>query len=622
MRVFVLLLCLCTLCAPITAQEITPIPLDVALNTTPIPPRDRIDLARRLNGVTDIPDAPTSAPLGAVGEQAQFFVSNTSDEEMVQITATLQVVGDHIYLWVENDLDTPLDLAELTNLADAFDLEIYDIVRELWGSEANPGIDGDARVYALFTDDVGAGAAAYYMGDNVYPRAVLATSNQHDMFYFNADVFGRYPALAIESVVAHEFQHMIRRNLQINEETWMNEGFSTFTETLLYAPDTETIYSFLLDPNMQLNSWNENQSARGANYGAANLFITYFYERYGIIATRQLSEDNAPRGLQAVDNVLREIGEPGVDVLFADWVVANRVLDANTADGRYGYDLIDLNFNDLMYDENDTYPMTLTGIVAQYGTQYTELIDPPDILTLDIKMPTTVGVVPTSAPSGTRFWYSNRADMSDMTLTRAFDLTGVTTATLTFNVWHHFETLWDFGHVMVSIDDGATWQILQSRLMTTDNPYNTAYGAGYTGVSGGDGSVPAWAADAISLDAYVGQQILLRFEAISDDAINQPGMVIDDIEIAEIGYESDFENDDGGWQANGFIWTNNSMPQRAWVQIIERKNGDVRVTRWLIPDDGTQFMIDLESEFVTLAISGIAPVTTVPMPYQITLASQ
>lgn len=95
---------------------------------------------------------------------------------------------------------------------------------------------------------------------------------------------------------------MIRQNLQFNEETWMNEGLSTFTEYYLNGTPDFFAYDFLYAPQTQLNYWNEDNFLRGANYGAAQMFLIYFYDRYGLDAMQQLSADNAPRGLQSVDD--------------------------------------------------------------------------------------------------------------------------------------------------------------------------------------------------------------------------------------------------------------------------------------------------------------------------------
>jgi hypothetical protein len=244
-----------------------------------------------------------------------------------------------------------------------------------------------------------------------------------------------------------------------------------------------------------------------------------------------------------------------------------------------------------------------------------------DTLHIGIDAPTDVGLIASEAAQG-RFWYSNRGDVSDTTLTRAFDLTGVTSATLNYRLWHHTERSWDYGYVLVSADDGATWDILETPHTTTDNPHGAAYGAGYNGVSGG-GDTPVWIDESASLDAYAGQTIQLRFEMITDDGVNQPGMAVDDIAIPEIGYSSDFEADDGGWLPQGWLLTDNRLPQEMWVQAAQIDGDDVTVTRWRAQGGGDwQLPLEAGTQQVLLAVSGLAPVTTIPMPYTLTVGAE
>ena len=206
-------------------------------------------------------------------------------------------------------------------------------------------------------------------------------------------------------------------------------------------------------------------------------------------------------------------------------------------------------------------------------------------------------------------WYSNKADVSSTTLTRAFDLSSVKSATLAYNLWYHTERAWDYGYVMASGDGGATWEILATEHSTYENPHNTAYGPAYTGESGG------WLAESVSLDAYAGGEVLVRFQMITDDAVTQPGMALDDVRINAIGYRSDFEADDGGWEAAGWVWIDNLLPQSAWVQAIQQ-GAMTSVTRWQA-NGASAWTLPLEPGVgqVTLAVSPFAPVTTVRVPY-------
>ncbi len=64
----------------------------------------------------------------------------------------------------------------------------------------------------------------------------------------------------------------------------------------------------------------------------------------------------------------------------------------------------------------------------------------------------------------------------------------------------------------------------------------------------------------MDISEFAGQQVWLRFEYITDAAVYAEGFLVDDISIPEIDYSSDFENDDGGWQADGFVRINNLLP--------------------------------------------------------------
>ena len=600
-----------------TAQSDDAYPTVAALASAVIPARDRVDLAERLLGVTNIPATPTSAVTRRVGEHQVFTAANSSDNTALNIPATLQVVGEHIYLWVEDD--AIVNLSDLQQLARDFDSSVYPNVRDLWGSEANPGVDGDPHIYGLFVHGLGASTAAYFTSDHTYPKAVVPVSNEHEMFFFNLDAIGQnFPIRAVDSIVSHEFQHMIRFNLQVNTETWLNEGLSMFTQYYLYGGLDGSVFSFLNQPNTQLDDWNANPGARAANYGAATLFLTYFYQRYGIDAIRQLSATHDTRALQAVNDVLTANNQPGVNDFFGDWVVANYVDDRSYAEGKYGYKNMPLLQTPPVNTTVEQYPYQLEGIANQYSADYYKLSNLNGINNLDIKLsaPPTVMLIPTAAPSGTHIWYSNRDDMADSRLTRSFDLTNISQATLKYKVWFDTEKAWDYGYAEISDDGGIHWTILSTRNMTSDDPHGVAYGSGYNGSSNG------WVDESLSLNAYAGKQILVRFEMISDDAVTRPGMALDDLNIPEIGYADDVENGDGGWQAEGWLRTDNRLPQNGWMQVIEKSGRTTtNVQRWMI--DGLDHRVEVTPgvDQVIIALSPYAAVTTVAMPYTLSIGS-
>jgi hypothetical protein len=215
-------------------------------------------------------------------------------------------------------------------------------------------------------------------------------------------------------------------------------------------------------------------------------------------------------------------------------------------------------------------------------------------------------------------WWSNRADESDSRLTRPFDLTGVDSATLNYWTWYFIEEGWDYAYLMVSTDGGATWTPLETPHTTTLDPHSNAYGPGYSGQSGD------WVQETVDLTPYAGQEILVRFEYITDDAVTKPGLIIDDVSVPEIGYAEDFENGDGGWNSEGWLRTDNTLRQDFLVQLVQPRNPDGPVTRLVGPGDALQgeWEITVGSEYgdAVIVVSGLAPVTTEPAVYRSTLS--
>jgi len=601
------------------AQEGDAIPDDAfptvtALQETVIPPADSFDLAMRMRGVDEI-DIVAEAPVREVGDQEAFTVSNSGTNQAFSVDATLLAIGDHNYVWAQTNSGIRTATAE--EVALNFDEFVYDQVRALWGSEPNPGVDGDPRVHILFAGGLGGGVGAYFARLHTFPTEIFPNSNEREMFIVNLDAFGpNLPVTALQDTLAHEFQHMIRSAVDLNEDTWMDEGLSSFTEFYTGTFPFGTALTFLGVPETQLNTFGLAGTSRGANYGAGALFLTYFYERFGLDAVITMGADPA-NGLLAVDAFLREQEAMTVDEFFADWVLANIIHDPEAG---YGYTALDgVDVRTAQTTLRDV-PHTEERELSQYATHYyaldTNMLETSDLDTLDItlSLPETVRLVPTDAFSGDFMWYSNRGDVSDMILTRAFDLSDVEEATLTYKTWYQIEENWDYAYVMVSTDGGATWETLETQNTTTSDPQGYSFGHAYTGSSGG------WLEEKIVLDDYAGQEILLRFEQVSDDAVNEPGLVIDDLAIPEIDYFSDFEADGGGWDAAGWIRIDNVLPQQAWLQVVLYKGDNFTVERERIYGEGGITLDDLEGiDRIVIAVSPFAPLTTERTLYMLSI---
>jgi immune inhibitor A len=196
-------------------------------------------------------------------------------------------------------------------------------------------------------------------------------------------------------------------------------------------------------------------------------------------------------------------------------------------------------------------------------------------------------------------------------LTRAFDLSDVGEATLEFWTWYDLEEDWDYAYVEASTDGGETWEILRTPSGTPTNPNGNSFGWAYTGKSGG-GDVAEWIQERVDLSAYTGQEVLIRFEYITDDAVNRPGFVLDDVEIPEAGYFSDFEEDGEEWEPAGFIRHANVLPQRWLVQLVLFGPETTVQQLELDADQTGEWVIPLEggTDRAVVTVSGLSPVTT------------
>lgn len=593
--------------------------LDLVL-TTIIPPRDRVDLARRLRGVTSVPAPPTSAPELQIGALQTFSAHNLDQDFSFQVQAELVYKTEHIYMFVE--VGQPVDLAAIKTSAEQLEYVIRPTIHQVFGSEWLPGIDGDPHLVVLNASNLGAGTAGYYDSSSQYPVEAVPDSNEREMFFLNYDNMQWYVGTDYYAgVLAHEFQHMVHWRLDENETSWINEGMSELAILLTGTGGNERADQFLANPIIQLTTWPEDGNRR-LHYGAAFLFAAYFYQRFGSTATTTLVRDPA-NGMVSVANTLRaiEATDPltnspvdAVD-LFADWTAANRLQDVTLADGRYGYTQADLGALDHAKTIGSVdVRAPWAGDVAQWGTHYLRLPSDAQQVRLQFTGQDTVNLVPAQAHSGRYMWWSNRADSSDTRLTRTFDLTGVDRATLSYWAWYHIEQGWDYAYLMVSTDGGATWTPLPTEHTTDYDPHGQAYGPGYSGHSGG------WVQETVDLSAYAGQTIQLRFESITDDAVNQPGLLIDDVSLPEIGYVEDFELGNEGWTAEGWLRMDNVLPQRFLVQVIDPGQPDAPVTRLLDEDDlpeGEWTLALSGSDWAVLSISGLAPVTTEAGSYRV-----
>ena len=590
------------------------------LENTDVPGSNLRDLAERLEGKQDIPETlPAPTIPFKIGDQQSYWVSNADNNQTFQVDTSLRVITNHVYFWVQNGIS--YDPGQLETLVNTFEQKIYPTDREIFGSEWTPGIDNDPHIYIVLAKGLGASLAGYYSSaDEVSPEA-HPYSNGHEMFVLNADNSDLASDFTY-GVLAHEFQHMIHWHQDPNADTWLNEGFSELAAFLNQYPVGGFDRNYTANPDLQLNDWPNNDAPTIPHYGAAFLFSDYLYDRFGDKAIQGLTSE-AKNGMDGIDRVLAQMGakDPttgqniGADGVFSDWAVANFLNDPSLDGGRFAYS----NYPELPKSKEtktisncplDWQPMT----VHQYGIDYIK-ITCPGSFRLDFKGQQQVNVLAEKPHSGNYYFWSNKGDDADMSLTHSFDFSQVSgPLSMTYWTWYDLEKDYDFVFVEAS-EDGQNWTILKTPSCTEKNLSGNNYGCGYNGIS------QNWIKEKVDLSRYAGKKIQIRFEYITDAAVNGEGLLLDDISIPDINYSTDFEKDNGGWQAKGFVRIQDTLPQTFNLSLIEEGKTTIVKSLQVNPDETLSLPIELGGDVTddVLVVSGTTRFTRQEANYQFRL---
>ncbi len=162
---------------------------------------------------------------------------------------------------------------------------------------------------------------------------------------------------------------------------------------------------------------------------------------------------------------------------------------------------------------------------------------------VQIQLPNGLSPMKVTPWQGSYYWWGGSGALSNgiMTSKNSLDLTGVTTATLTFDLAYDLEPAWDFMWVQVSTD-GVTWPVTQT-LTNANTSCTTATGwigpnygfpdklcpAGLGGFSAAGHFTPV--NQTMNLSAYAGQNVWLRFWYMTDWGTEGAGPFVDNIVV-------------------------------------------------------------------------------------------
>ncbi len=119
--------------------------------------------------------------------------------------------------------------------------------------------------------------------------------------------------------------------------------------------------------------------------------------------------------------------------------------------------------------------------------------------------------------------------VTDLTTAQRIDLRGATHAELTFWARWAIETRFDYGQVLISTNNGTSWQPLCGRYSRPGNGFQRQDEPIY------DGFQLSWIRESMNLDDFVGRQILVRFQLGTDSQSAYDGLYIDDVRVEKVG---------------------------------------------------------------------------------------
>lgn len=612
-RAFVFLIALvCHL--PALAQD-AEYPTVEALAMMEIPAFDYADMVGRMSGANASQAPPANPPQYEIGAREPFILVFGEDIYYESVEMELRALTDRILIWVQRDVDYPRWRAR--NMAQRLEAYVLDPMQRLFQYAEPPGVDGDPRLYVALMSDPAGAPLGYFQASFTWPQHLYQESNEREMLVVNLhkdDEYDFFDEVLID-VIAHEYLHILHHHSDPGEELWLNEALSSYAGYIASKPFLGSgsgrafAKSFLEAPPTGLTQW-EAVEEKLPKYGAAFLFVLYLAERFGEGILPALLQDKA-NGWSSVVNVLREYTDVSADEVFADWVVANYFLDFRRG---YGYRALEADLSPPAPSASyNRFPAERDGSLPQYSTEYI-MIDTRggDKLNLRLRQDQDARLIDEDSIEGDHFYYAVTSDDGNSTLTREFDLSAVNRASLELRVWHALDRGNEYGFITVSQDDGATWKNLSSIFTESTEVYRDLYRAGYTGKTAN------WLPDTISLSAYAPGRVLLRFEVNSSYATDYGGMAIDDLRIRTIDYHDGFETPDDSWVADGWIRTDNRLPNKTWLQVAQDTGDRLHVSRQLMRGSG-DLTIDLlpGASQAIVAVSPVVQHTSLKTKYRL-----
>lgn len=528
-----------------------------------------------------------------------FSVLDIASGVMTGCTARIFLITDNAVFWCDTAYSEEIPETIISGLR-TFDSKVLPILRNTFGSEANPGVDGDPHFHVLFTGRIGAGYNGYFSAEDSADPRLRPPSNGMELVFLNTRLLSR-SAKDVTDTLAHEFQHMIHHAYDPNESSFVNEGFSGLAEYLAVGAMRDPfIHAYLSNTGKSLIWWPESGD-HTAYYGSGFLFSVYLYDRFGAGLIREMVKSPG-NSLNGLDQALAVCGIPyTADEVFRQWTAALcGQLDRQPAK--------DWDYSGYSFPQDgitrDIQPLECSLSVMYEASQYgirifrSQCEGPSRITVTGVEESPVTSL---SIPGGDTAWWSGAVSNSLAYLRREFDLSGLSgDVYLEYDVDFDIETAYDYYYLLIEDENGDVSRLTPSSA-TEDDPVGQNMGSGTTGRSEGV------LHEKVDLSPWIGQRVGIVFVYLTDTAGVADGVILDNIRIEAIGFSDDAESADEQWESAGFMRIKKTIPQHFSLTVLHPDGDGTSAAEFFTFAGGEPFAAECPEGSCVFAVSAIEP---------------
>ena len=308
-----------------------------------------------------------------IGSQWQWYIwSLNGYPEAELMNCTVRGSSDHAWIVVEDsqwgtnvtqdDVDAVLNYFENESVGQFPTQGIWDLNTSTYGMPPDH-LDQDGKVYIVYYDFDVSSDGFFWSFDQACDGTADFASNECDALYMNCSdnsPSGNY----MVGVLAHEFEHLIHYEQDVNEASWVDEGCAELAMWLFGHPDT--ISMFNNNPDNNLTVWNGNW----ADYIKTYLWMLYFFEQFGGQAAVFDLVAEPANSITGFSNFFTGHGfSAPFSHYFAQWTVANYLDEPGLDMGQFGYIGDELPAF-ATTAQHSTYPVTQSATVQHWAADY------------------------------------------------------------------------------------------------------------------------------------------------------------------------------------------------------------------------------------------------------------